>query len=213
MSLGVYLVTDRRLSEPHGVTEVVRAAVAAGVGVVQLRDKLADVEALVRTLADLDEAIEGRALLLVNDHLEAAIEARRRGVHLDGVHLGQGDAGPLTAREALGGDAVVGLTANTREQVAAAGLLPAGAVDYLGVGVIHPTSTKADHPAALGVAGFAALAAATPLPCVAIGGVTEPDVAPLRRAGAAGVAVVSAICAAPDPAGAARTLVAAWNAP
>jgi thiamine-phosphate diphosphorylase len=85
-------------------------------------------------------------------------------------------------------------------------------VDYLGVGVIRPTSTKPDHPPALGIDGFAAFAANTTVPCVAIGGVRVSDVAPLREAGAAGVAVVSAICGAEDPAAASRALRSAADA-
>jgi len=76
---------------------------------------------------------------------------------------------------------------------------------------VHPTATKADHPPALGHDGFARLAAATDVPCVAIGGVTLDDVAPLRAAGAAGVAIVSGICAAADPGSAAAAYVAAWG--
>jgi thiamine-phosphate diphosphorylase len=88
--------------------------------------------------------------------------------------------------------------------------LPAGTVDYLGVGVFRPTATKADHPEPLGVTGFALLAAAAELPCVAIGGVLRSDSAKLRAAGAAGLALVSAICAADDPEGATRDFAAAW---
>ncbi|MCU0154492.1 thiamine phosphate synthase [Curtobacterium flaccumfaciens pv. poinsettiae] len=76
---------------------------------------------------------------------------------------------------------------------------------------MHPTATKADHPPALGHDGFARLAAATDVPCVAIGGVTLDDVVPLRAAGAAGVAIVSGICAAADPGSAAAAYVAAWG--
>nr|WP_259608171.1 MULTISPECIES: bifunctional hydroxymethylpyrimidine kinase/phosphomethylpyrimidine kinase [Microbacterium] len=105
----------------------------------------------------------------------------------------------------------MGLTANTAAHLDAVRALPVGTVDYLGVGVIHPTATKPDHPPALGIAGFAAFAADSPLPCVAIGGIGLDDVAPLRAAGAAGVAVVSALCAAEDPCAAARTFLRAWR--
>ncbi len=76
---------------------------------------------------------------------------------------------------------------------------------------MHPTTTKPDHPPALGHDGFARIAAATDLPCVAIGGVTPDDVPALRARGAAGVAVVSGICAAADPRVAAAAYVAAWT--
>ncbi len=209
--LALYLVTDRTLCGDRGVAAVVDEAVAGGVRIVQLRDKDADDAAIVAQLAELSAVIAGRALLLVDDRLEALLEARRRGARVDGIHVGQSDVSVAVARSLLGPDAIIGLTANTSAHLDAVRALPEGTVDYLGVGVIHPTTTKPDHPPALGVRGFADVAAASPLPCVAIGGVGPDDVAPLRQAGAAGVAVVSAVCAAPDPRMAARELLRAWG--
>ncbi|MFD6701280.1 MULTISPECIES: bifunctional hydroxymethylpyrimidine kinase/phosphomethylpyrimidine kinase [unclassified Microbacterium] len=210
--LALYLVTDPVLSGARGVPAVVDAAVAGGVRIVQLRDKDADDASIVAQLVELSEVIAGRALLVVDDRLDAVVEARRRGARVDGIHIGQSDVSPSVARSLLGPDAIVGLTANRPEHLDAALALPAGTVDYLGVGVIHPTATKRNHPPELGVGGFAAFAAASPLPCVAIGGISREDVADLRAAGAAGVAVVSALCAAPDPRVAARKLLRAWGA-
>ncbi|WP_394554521.1 thiamine phosphate synthase [Agromyces sp. MMS24-JH15] len=211
LDLSLMLVTDPALCGDRGVAAVVARAVAGGVRTVQLRDKDASDADLLRQLAELAEVIAGRAALVVNDRLDVAIAARARGIRVDGVHLGQGDASPLEARDALGPDAIVGLTANTPAHLDAVARMPRGTVDYLGVGVIRPTSTKPDHPPALGVDGFARIAAATDLPCVAIGGVVATDVAALRAAGAAGVAVVSAICAAGDPGAAAAGFAAAWE--
>ncbi|QEO14907.1 bifunctional hydroxymethylpyrimidine kinase/phosphomethylpyrimidine kinase [Agromyces intestinalis] len=210
LDLSTYLVTDAALCGERGVTDVVAEAVAGGVRVVQLRDKQATTEELLDQVAELARVIGGRAALVVNDRLDVVVAARERGIRVDGVHLGQGDAAVLAARRALGPDAIVGLTANTPAHLEAVARLPRGTVDYLGVGVIRPTTTKPDHPPALGIDGFAAIAAATELPCVAIGGVGVADVTALRRAGAAGVAVVSAICAARDPRAAAAEFVARW---
>lgn len=215
LDLSLTLVTDAALCGERGVPALVAAAVAGGVTTVQLRDKRAGHDELLRGLEAVAEAVAGRATLLVNDRLDVVLAARARGIRVDGVHLGQGDASVLEAREALGPDAVIGLTANTPAHVEAVARMPRGTVDYLGVGVIRPTSTKPDHPPALGVDGFAriaGLAAEAGLPCVAIGGVGAADAAGLRRAGAAGVAVVSVVCAAEDPAGAAREIVTAWEA-
>ena len=209
--LSLYLVTDPDLCGRRGVVETVRRAVAGGVRIVQLRDKNATDAETVAQLVALSRVIDGRALLVVNDRLDAALAARAAGARVDGVHLGQGDASVRRARAELGPHALIGLTANTSEHLDDALALPAGTVDYLGVGVIHPTSTKPDHPPALGVEGFRAFAARSPLPCVAIGGVGRADVAALRGAGAAGVAVVSALCAASDPASAAADLLATWR--
>ncbi len=203
----LHLVTDERVAFDR-LRVVVDDAVGAGVDVVQLRDKSASARELLRRAVDLADVIRRRCVFLINDRVDVALAARDRGAHVDGVHLGQSDLPPATARRLLGDDAIVGWTANTREHLAAAAR-EGTALDYLGVGVIRPTSTKPDHPPALGVAGFAALAAATDLPCLAIGGVTAADVPALRAAGAAGVAVVSAVCAADDAAQAVAELRAA----
>ncbi|PRA78619.1 bifunctional hydroxymethylpyrimidine kinase/phosphomethylpyrimidine kinase [Microbacterium sp. MYb66] len=210
--LSLYLVTDAELCGERGVVETVRQAVDGGVRIVQLRDKEATDAETVEQLVALSEAIDGRALLVVNDRLEAAVAARGRGARVDGVHLGQGDASVLRARAALGPDALIGLTANTPAHLEALRALPAGTVDYLGVGVIRPTATKPDHPEPLGIDGFAAFVASSPLPCVAIGGVGIDDTEELRDAGAVGLAVVSVLCAAADPAATAGAFRRRWLA-
>ncbi|SDZ50442.1 thiamine phosphate synthase [Herbiconiux ginsengi] len=213
LALGVYLVTDTVMAGRHGLglAAVVDAAVTGGATTVQLRDHDASAAELLAMAVELAAVIDGRALFLLDDRVDIALTARLAGARIDGVHLGQSDLPVEAARALLGPDAVIGLTANTPAHLAAAHSLPTGTVDYLGVGVIRPTATKPDHPEPLGIDGFAELAAATPLPCVAIGGVVEADVPPLRSAGAAGVAVVSAICASPDPQAAATRLAALWT--
>ncbi|PZE79713.1 thiamine phosphate synthase [Curtobacterium sp. MCBD17_032] len=210
---GVYLVTDTELAERHGhgVLGVARAAVAAGVRIVQVRDKTASARDLLALTAAVAEAVGDRALVVVDDRLDVVLAARHAGHRVAGVHLGQSDVPAGVARAVLGPDAHVGLTANTTRHLVEVAAMPSGTVDLLGVGVVHPTSTKPDHPPALGVAGFARIAATTPVPCVGIGGVELADVGPLRDAGAAGIAVVSGICAAPDPGAAAAAFVAAWD--
>ncbi|PCN47958.1 thiamine phosphate synthase [Curtobacterium sp. 'Ferrero'] len=212
--LGVYLVTDPELCDRHGVgvLGVVRAAVDAGVRLVQVRDKEATARDLLALTAAVADAVGDRATVVVDDRLDVALAARHAGHRVAGVHLGQSDVPAAAARALLGPAAHVGLTANTPEHLAAVAALPEGTVDLLGVGVVRPTSTKPDHPAPLGVDGFARIAAATTVPCVAIGGVRLDDVGALRAAGASGVAVVSGICAAPDPGVAAAAHVTAWRA-
>ncbi|QHC59266.1 thiamine phosphate synthase [Rathayibacter sp. VKM Ac-2760] len=211
IDLSLHLVTDTRLCGPRGVAAVVAAAVAGGVRVVQVRDHEAAAAELVALTCAVAAVLDERTTLLVDDRVDVVLAARLAGARVDGVHVGQSDLPVLAARSILGPGAVVGLTANTPAHLAAAHALPAGTVDYLGVGVIRATATKPDHPVPLGIDGFAALAAATPLPCVAIGGVTADDAAALRRAGAAGLAIVSAICAADDPGAAARRFRAEWD--
>lgn len=203
VDLALHLVTDDRL-DADALPSIVDAAIDGGVTVVQLRDKRVSAAELVRRARVLSEVVAGRVPLLIDDRVDVALAAIDAGARVDGVHLGQNDIPPMTARMLLGTGAVIGWTANTAAHLQAAHAMPHGTLDYLGVGVIRPTSTKADHPPSLGIDGFAERAAATPLACVAIGGVVAEDVVPLRRAGAAGVAVVSAICGAADPAAAAR---------
>lgn len=210
--LVTYLVTDAAASGDRGVLDVVRRAVDGGATAVQLREKTGTARELFDLTMRVAEVVAGRALLLVDDRVDVFLAARSAGAVVHGVHVGQSDLPVDAVRRIVGPAAVVGLTANTAAHLEAVADLPAGTVDYLGVGVIRPTATKPDHPAPLGIGGFAAIAAATDLPCVAIGGVSLADTADLRAAGAAGLAVVSAICAAEDPAAAARAFRDAWTA-
>lgn len=218
--LSLHLVTDHRVPFAR-LRDLVDEAVTAGVSVVQLRDKVASgAELFARTL-DLADVIAGRCTFVVDDRLDIVLAARERlgttvgptgdRARVDGVHLGQSDLPVDAARALLGPDALIGWTANTAAHLTAAEALPAGTVDYLGVGVIRATSTKPDHPRPLGIDGFGELAASAPLPCVAIGGIGLDDVTALRRAGAAGVAVVSLVSGADDPGQVVRHLRAAWE--
>ncbi|MBO0982423.1 thiamine phosphate synthase [Rathayibacter sp. SD072] len=211
LDLSLYLVTDTRQCGARGVPAVVSAAVLGGVRTVQIRDHDASAAELLALVLAVADVLDERTTLVVDDRVDVALAARLAGARVHGVHLGQSDLPVLAARQLLGPDAVLGLTANTPAHLEAVHALPAGTVDYLGVGVIRPTATKPDHPVPLGIDGFADLAAATPLPCVAIGGVGLHDAAALRAAGAAGLAVVSAICTAEDPAAAAAALRAEWD--
>ena len=114
--LSLYLVTDPELCGERGVVETVRQAVDGGVRIVQLRYKQATDAETAAQLVELSRAIEGRALLVVNDRLDAALAARAAGARVDGVHLGQGDASVLRARAELGPDALIG-RASCRERV------------------------------------------------------------------------------------------------
>lgn len=211
LDLSLYLVTDTALCGRFGVAPTVSAAVTAGVTVVQLRDPHACDDELVRLGREVATGLEGTGIpLVVNDrvHLVEAI-----GAH--GAHVGQGDLDVAEARRRLGPQAILGLSVQTVAHVEAAlglGLgLDAGIVDYLGVGPVWSQATKPDAAAPAGVAVLRAVVAASPWPCVAIGGVDARRAAQARRAGAAGVAVVSAICGRPDVVAATRTLRQAWD--
>ena len=211
LDVSVTMVADPALCGERGVAPVVSDAVDGGVRTVRLRNRGANAAELLRQLEALAAVIDGRAALLVDERVDVAIAARMRGMAVAGVHIEHGVSAASDARELLGDDAIIGLTANTAAHVAELRQMPRRDVDYLGVGVIRPMATG-DHPAALGVRGFARFAAEAELPCVAIGDITLADVRPLRDAGAAGIALVSALCAAPDPRAAAAEFAAEWNA-
>lgn len=208
---GVYLVTDTALTGDRGVVETVRQAVAHGATTVQVREKDADARDVFDLLVAVADAVGDRAMVLVNDRVDVFLAAAESGSHVDGVHIGQRDLPPGLVRRIIGPDAVIGLTANTPKHLEALDRLDPATVDYLGVGAITATSTKPDHPAPLGIDGFARFAARADHPCVAIGGVDAADAGPLREAGAAGVAVVSAICQASDAGRAAADLAEEWG--
>ncbi len=196
--LSLYLVTDPEMTARRGVVATVAAAVAGGVTIVQLRDKLGSARALAEA---------GRALLallrplgvplLVNDRLDVA-----HAIGADGAHVGQDDLPPSEARILLGPQAIVGLSITAPHQL---GTIDTS-VNYVGLGPLFPTDTKADAAPALGETGFAALRRQITLPVVAIGGITVENTPRTLAAGADGVAVISAICAAADPQAAAQAL-------
>lgn len=195
--LSLYLVTDPELCAGHGLDATVVDAVRGGVSIVQLRDKSASDAALIAMARRLKAALRGTGVpLIINDRLDVALASGA-----DGLHLGQDDGDVAAARRVLGDAAIIGLSIQTRAQLAR---IDARSLDYLGVGPVFATGTKRDHARPIGFSGLAALVTASSLPCVAIGGLKAAHAAAVREAGADGMAVVSAICGRPDPAAAAR---------
>ena len=208
--LSLYLVTDTAIAAAagHSVPAVVEAAVAGGVTIVQVREKHASTQQLVDVLGSVAAVLPSGVPLVVNDDVEAFLAARADGIAVAGVHVGQGDAPAAEVRAAIGPDALIGLSAATPAELAA---VDPSVVDHVGIGALHGSSTKPDAPAALGVDGMRQRVALSPVPAVAIGGVTVADARALRGSGLAGLAVVSGLCGAADPAAAARAYVSAWR--
>jgi thiamine-phosphate pyrophosphorylase len=195
----LYLVTDRNLAQGRPVSEVVRQAVRGGVTVVQLREKDAPGRFFLEEARRLKELLaEYRVPLIINDRVDVALAA-----DADGVHLGQDDLPLEAGRALLGPDKVIGISVSTVTEAEAAA---AGGADYLGVSAIFATPTKTDTPPPVGLEGVARLRAVVNLPLVGIGGLNPTNAAAVIRAGCDGIAVVSAIMAAPDPEQAARDL-------
>lgn len=199
LDLATYLITDRELCGPRGVTAVVQAAIAGGVSIVQLRDPEAKTGRLVDEARALLRLLRPAGIpLIVNDRVDVALAA-----DADGVHVGQLDMPVADARKLLGPNRILGLSISSLAELERAQL---DGVDYLGVGPIFATQTKPDAAPPIGLAELAQIVARTRLPVAAIGGVHLANAAQVIEAGAVGVAVVSAICAAPDPAAATREL-------
>lgn len=200
--LSVYLVTDTRLSRPRGIAAVAAAAARGGVTIVQLRDPDATTRGLIAAAEALQEVLRPhRVPLVINDRVDVAL-----AMGAEGVHLGDRDMPAATARRLLGPGRIVGVTVHDAAEARA---VDPAVADYAGIGPVFATTTKAEARPAIGVDGFRALRRLVPLPAVGIGGIDAARTADVIAAGADGVAVVSAICAAPDPEAAARAIAAA----
>jgi thiamine-phosphate pyrophosphorylase len=202
--LSVYLVTDARLCAGRGLLETVRASAQGGATIVQLRDPDAPARRLVAEARALIALLRPQGIpLIVNDRADVAVAA-----DADGVHIGQKDLSARDVRKIVGPKKIVGLSVGSPAEFAASAEdLPF--VDYLGVGPVRATATKADAGTAIGIGGVRAVQALTRLPVVAIAGIDAALAGELIRAGADGVAVVSAICAAADPRAATRAIAEA----
>jgi thiamine-phosphate pyrophosphorylase len=199
LDLSLYLVAGTDDLGGRDLLDVVATAVAGGVTCVQLREKSLAEAPFVRLARALKARLAPLEVpLVINDSLAVALAAEA-----DGLHLGQDDIPAGEARAALGPERILGLSAGDLDE---ARRVDTALVDYVGVGPVFPTGTKADAGAAIGLGGVADLRAHFTLPLVAIGGIQETKAAEVARCGVEGLAVVSAICGAQDPQAAARGL-------
>lgn len=197
--LRLYVLTDARAACGRDLVALVAAALEGGATAIQLREKEESALAQVTLGRELRRLTrEAGALFIVNDRVDVA-----RAVEADGVHLGQDDLPASVARAILGNDAIVGGSAGNPDELARC---LAARVDYLGVGPMYPTPSKADAGPAIGPAGLAEIRRATSLPIVGVGGIGADNLGPVLAAGADGVALISAVIGAADPRAAARQL-------
>lgn len=192
----LHVITDATLQDRFSHVDLARRVAAAGADAVQFREKRAwPTRALVETATAMRRALEGTtACLVVDDRVDVALAA---GV--SAVHLGRHDLDVATARRVLGTDALIGGTANSLEEALGVAVTD---VDYLGIGPVFGTRSKANPAPPLGLDGFRAIVEAVPKPVIAIGSVTADRVTALLEAGAHGVAVISAVVCQSDPAAA-----------
>lgn len=198
--LSLYLVLDPDLcGGAQAMVDTARLAAENGVTMVQLRAPHWKKRQWFETAQALKKVLQPlKVPLIINDQIDIAL-----AVDAEGAHVGQADLPAQVVRSLIGNEKWLGLSVANAEQLAHSDLR---GVDYVGIGPVYPTRTKADAAPVLGLEGFAGLRRAVPLPVVAIGGIQSGACRPILEAGAQGVAVVSAICGQPDIAAATREL-------
>ncbi len=190
----LHVITDETLQERWSHSQLARLAVSGGADSIQFREKRdrrhADLVSVAQAMRG--ETSSRGARLLVNDRVCLA-----RAAGADGVHLGPDDASADEARRELGESAIVGATANSLSQAIEASRMP---VDYLGVGPVFGTSSKSNPAPALGLHLLERIVEAVEIPVIAIGNLTVSVVSEVLGTGAYGIAVLSAVVLAADPA-------------
>lgn len=199
-ALRLYFIVGRADCGDRPLDWVVEQAALGGVTAVQLREKDADSHAVVALAASLREILDPLEIpLIINDDLEATLISKASG-----LHVGQDDLPVAEARRNLPTDCRLGLSITKHSEAEAAA---GSAADHLGIGPVFPTGSKPDAAPAMGLPGLADVRALRPeLPAVAIGGITCERAADVMRCGVDGIAVVSALAAAPNPRTAAQAL-------
>lgn len=183
----LYAVTDRSWLNGQTLYEQVEQALKGGVTLVQLREKGLGAEQFLQEARQIQQLCRRFGVpLIINDSIEVAL-----AVDADGVHLGQDDANAAQARQLLGKDKIIGVSAHNVQEALQA--VQDGA-DYLGSGAVFGSGTKT-NVSTLPMQTLREICNAVPIPVVAIGGITEQNLQQLSGSGIAGAAVVSAIFA------------------
>jgi thiamine-phosphate pyrophosphorylase len=164
---------------------LVRDLSAAGVGILQYRNKRGSELDILADARLMREALGSQMLLILNDHPALAVE-----VGFDGVHVGQTDLSPAEVRAIVGPDRIVGVSTHNESQLQAADTQP---VDYIAYGPVFATTTKLNPDPVVGLEGLRHARTLTQKPLVAIGGITLANAAEVHQAGADSIAVISAI--------------------
>lgn len=194
----LYLVTDRKWLKEESLESVVELAIKNGVSFVQLREKDLSFEEFKNLALKLKEVTDKYHIpLVINDNVEVAVKA-----NTDGVHIGQGDMNVKEARELIGGEKILGVSAGTVEEAKRA---EEDGADYIGVGAIFPTDSK-DDAQSVSIETLKEINKRVNIPVVAIGGINLDNIDSFEGTDIDGVAVISAILGKEDIAKAARDL-------
>lgn len=198
----LHVLTDTELQQRYSHEELTQLAIAGGAGVIQFRQKHGSTRQMIETARHMQAICRRqKAKLIINDRLDVALAAEA-----DGVHLGQDDFPMALAREILGPDKIIGGSASNMDQ---ARICLAGGVDYIGLGPVYPTTSKADANPVGGLDMVRRVSREFGLPVIAIGGINAVRAGEVIQAGAHGMAVISAVCCQADPQEAAAELLRA----
>jgi thiamine-phosphate pyrophosphorylase len=204
VDLRLYALVDPERAGKRLLPDLAQRVAEGGATLIQLRDKHASTRAMVEEARAIKAALKSaRVPLIVNDRVDVALAAGAGG-----VHVGQDDMDPADARRLLGPAAIIGLSIKTLAQARAA---PVEHLDYVAIGGVFATSSKNNPDPPIGLDGLASIAAeirirAPGLPIGAIAGIDETNAGSVVTAGADGIAVISALSLAPDPAQAAKAM-------
>lgn len=223
LDISAYLVVGPENTKGMPVATIIKDAIEAGFTCVQIRSKVASARELIEltrqasdVISEADRADE--VALLVDDRLDVILAARKQGIKVDGIHVGQADIPVEVCREYLGEDSIVGLSARTHELFEYIRTVDISQIDYFGAGPLHETITKPDcgldrdgKVVTRSFADISKLAELSPIPVVVGGGVKLVDIPQLAQTGVDGFFVVTAVTEAEDPRVASTELVASWN--
>jgi len=221
--ISAYFVVGPENTKGRPVAPIIKDAVESGFTCVQIRSKVAPANELIQLTREAADVIaqagkSDKVTLLVDDRLDVVLAARKQGIKVDGIHVGQTDIPVEVCREYLGEDSIVGLSARTHELFEYIQTVDVSQIDYFGAGPLHETSTKPDCGLDLdgnvitrSFEDITKLAKLSPIPVVVGGGVKLVDIPPLAQTGVDGFFVVSAVSEAEDPKLEAANLVKAWK--
>ncbi len=218
-----YLILGRENTNGRRVEDVVMAAVDAGFTFIQIRSKEESAQEMIEDCVAVSDLLVrmGKSddiTVVVNDRLDVILAAREQGAKIDGIHVGQTDIPVQVCRKYLGKDAVIGLSAPTKDLIDYVRQYNVKDIDYFGAGPVHETATKPDcgmdengKVITKPMEELAELARVSPIPVVVGGGVKINDIQPLKNTGVDGFFVISAVTNAADPYTAAKELSDAWD--
>ena len=195
----LHVLTDITLQSRFSHVELTRQAIAGGADTIQFRQKSGSTREMIDVARRMKSLCEKSGVsFIVNDRLDVALAAEA-----DGVHLGQDDFPLPLARKLLGSDKIIGGSASDMEE---ARICLSEGADYVGFGPVFPTTSKDDAGPVSGIDRLKEIVENIPLPIIVIGGVSAENTQAVMRAGAAGIAVISAVCCQEDPLKATKTL-------